>query len=243
MASDKERLGKFTRKASFEGKRSFLDIVTRNHKCCVVITHMAEKVIEMLWNNSNNEDEWLSKCVVGTLKVFTNVSSVNLRLSNKPLNKPLPAQDAAQPHRPKCMEELAENVQGGTLNENSKHDVRKPTHKPHASENTSQHVEKREQDTKRSTESMDETFNDIEDEVRKLKKQMLNLQKVTRWKATMTENMLEEVKPPFTEYILQTPLLSSSRCHRWSHTTSMETLLSTLRLSGHGWNSISFWRQ
>ncbi|KAK4853844.1 hypothetical protein QYF36_015560 [Acer negundo] len=75
------------------------------------------------------------------------------------------------------MEELAENVQGGTLNENSKHDVRKPTHKPHASENTSQHVEKREQDTKRSTESMDETFNDIEDEVRKLKKQMLNLQK------------------------------------------------------------------
>ncbi|KAK2652393.1 hypothetical protein Ddye_012249 [Dipteronia dyeriana] len=37
----------------------------------------------MSWNDQNNEDEWLSRCVIGILKYFANVESVNLRLSSR----------------------------------------------------------------------------------------------------------------------------------------------------------------
>ena len=56
----------------------------RNSKCCVSEDiDVGENVIEMSWNSNNNKDECLSRCVVGTLKVFTNVSSVNLRLRSR----------------------------------------------------------------------------------------------------------------------------------------------------------------
>ena len=59
--------------------------VVKDNQICTVNEELAEteKVWEMAWNNKDNEDEWLSKCAIGVLKEFANVSSVNHRLSSR----------------------------------------------------------------------------------------------------------------------------------------------------------------
>ncbi|KAI9196934.1 hypothetical protein LWI28_028272 [Acer negundo] len=42
-----------------------------------------EKIVSMVWNYKRKEDDLLSKCTMGSLKVFTNVSMVNERLSSR----------------------------------------------------------------------------------------------------------------------------------------------------------------
>ncbi|KAK3219252.1 hypothetical protein Dsin_013222 [Dipteronia sinensis] len=41
------------------------------------------KIDELFWDGSKSEDEWLTKCAIGILKGFADVSSVNYRLNNK----------------------------------------------------------------------------------------------------------------------------------------------------------------
>ncbi|KAK3206386.1 hypothetical protein Dsin_020432 [Dipteronia sinensis] len=83
MAIDKEGLGS-SHKADSEGKQSFVDVVTRNQKCIAGnVADVGENVINMTWNSGNNEEEWLSRCAVGTLREFTDVSSINGRLRSR----------------------------------------------------------------------------------------------------------------------------------------------------------------
>ncbi|KAK3230413.1 hypothetical protein Dsin_002294 [Dipteronia sinensis] len=83
MAIDKEGLGS-SHKVDSEGKQSFVDVVTRIQKCSAGnVTDVGEKVINMTWNSSNNEEDWLSRCAVGTLREFTDVSSVNGQLRSR----------------------------------------------------------------------------------------------------------------------------------------------------------------
>ncbi|KAK3227022.1 hypothetical protein Dsin_006884 [Dipteronia sinensis] len=83
MVSSEEGLGR-SHKADFEEKQSFVDVVTRNQKCSAGdVADVGEKVIDMSWNSNNNEEEWLSRCAMGILREFTDVSSVNRRLRSR----------------------------------------------------------------------------------------------------------------------------------------------------------------
>ncbi|KAK1577531.1 hypothetical protein Q3G72_022564 [Acer saccharum] len=68
----------------YEGNISFVEVVSRNQRCSVKDNNVVgQEVLEMAWNCHNNEDGWLSRCVVGILKDFSSISSVNLRLRSK----------------------------------------------------------------------------------------------------------------------------------------------------------------
>ncbi|KAK3219523.1 hypothetical protein Dsin_013493 [Dipteronia sinensis] len=83
MESREEGLGR-SHNANFEENKSFVDVMTRNQKCSAGdVADVGEKVIDMSWNSNNNEKEWLSRCAVGTLREFTDVSSVNRRLRSR----------------------------------------------------------------------------------------------------------------------------------------------------------------
>ncbi|KAK1567360.1 hypothetical protein Q3G72_011288 [Acer saccharum] len=74
-------------KASDDRNRSFVEVLASNHKCNVgVEDDGVKKVLQMSWNNYNNEDEWLSRCAMGVLKEFNNVLSVNTRLTSRGLS-------------------------------------------------------------------------------------------------------------------------------------------------------------
>ncbi|KAI9200253.1 hypothetical protein LWI28_004974 [Acer negundo] len=51
------------------GIGTFTEVVKKDQKCDEI-----EKVCEMSWNSKDNEDIWLSKCDVGVIKEFGNVS-------------------------------------------------------------------------------------------------------------------------------------------------------------------------
>ncbi|KAK1564708.1 hypothetical protein Q3G72_009746 [Acer saccharum] len=48
-----------------------------------ILIKLGAKIADLLLKCQNNEDVWLSRCDVGTLKEFTNVSNVNLHLSSR----------------------------------------------------------------------------------------------------------------------------------------------------------------
>ncbi|KAK1581639.1 hypothetical protein Q3G72_007620 [Acer saccharum] len=74
-------------KVGLDGIRSFVEVLSGNQKSSVdVDAKGVEKVLDMSWNNYNNEDEWLSRCAVGVLKEFINVSSVNIWLRSRGLS-------------------------------------------------------------------------------------------------------------------------------------------------------------
>ncbi|KAK1567397.1 hypothetical protein Q3G72_011649 [Acer saccharum] len=69
------------------GNRTSVEVVKENLMCDVKEElEETEKVWEMSWNSKDNEDKWLSKCAIGVLKEFVNISSVNHRLCSRGLS-------------------------------------------------------------------------------------------------------------------------------------------------------------
>ncbi|KAK1571163.1 hypothetical protein Q3G72_012814 [Acer saccharum] len=63
-------------------QRSFAEVVKRNLSQKVP-SIKTEACFNMSWKSEKGVEEWLSRCAVGVLKKFANISSVSKRLSNK----------------------------------------------------------------------------------------------------------------------------------------------------------------
>ncbi|KAK3222795.1 hypothetical protein Dsin_009820 [Dipteronia sinensis] len=67
-----------------EKSSSFVEVIRGDkHKTVPGLKEDNVDTMEMFWDGSKLEADWLSKCAVGVLKGFDNVSSVNYRLINR----------------------------------------------------------------------------------------------------------------------------------------------------------------
>ncbi|KAK1554729.1 hypothetical protein Q3G72_016476 [Acer saccharum] len=73
--------GRNEQRTGFQGNRSYAEILTRNQKeVWGRGIPDVDELVCMKWDGPQPSTGWLSKCAMGTLKTFSNISSVNQRL-------------------------------------------------------------------------------------------------------------------------------------------------------------------
>ncbi|KAK1550681.1 hypothetical protein Q3G72_023003 [Acer saccharum] len=63
-----------------KGTQTFVEVVQRKNEGTKATKEISqEKILTMSWSSRQCDNEWLNRCVVGTLKAFSGVASVNFR--------------------------------------------------------------------------------------------------------------------------------------------------------------------